>query len=192
MRILHKWIGYTNRAWLLEGCNLKRKKRIPRKRTVKKPLVVDNDHRSPILPAFTSVNISKMLSHFMTFRSAIRDLSSSIQRMEKMLDTTYQMFEIVHNVIKHRHQPIQSLLPPELESPHANEPKDDFPFMNRPSENESNSPPSFSQLFSQIDPNFFIQLLKSPMFQRLISQFLASPKNASLKVHHPIRRGKRG
>lgn len=133
-----------------------------------------------------------MLSHFMTFRSAIRDLSSSIQRMEKILDTTYQMFEIVQSVMKKRQQPIQSLLPPNPESQSPLEPNEDYPLINLPAENESPSAPSFSKLFSQIDPNLFIQILQSPMIQRLISQLFASPNHVSSKASHPIRKRKQG
>ena len=128
----------------------------------------------------------------MTFRSAIRDLSSSIQRMEKILDTTYQMFEIVQSVMKKRQQPIQSLLPPNPESQSPLEPNEDYPLINLPAENESPSAPSFSKLFSQIDPNLFIQILQSPMIQRLISQLFASPNHVSSKASHPIRKRKQG
>jgi len=171
---------------------LKRKKRIAKKRAIKKQPISENTHRSPIVPGFSSLNISKMLSHFVTFRSAIRDLSSSIQRMEKILDTTYQMFEIVQNVMNQRHHPpIQSLLPPDPESQHSFEAKEEFPLMKLPKEENESAPP-FSQLLRQIDPNIIIQILQSPIVQRFLSQFLAAPNKVSPKINQSIHKRKQG
>ena len=100
MQILIKCIGYRDNSLTRGGINLKRKKRFEEETNRKKTsLSLTMINHSPILPAFSSLNISKMLSHFMTFRSTIRDLSSSLQRMEKMLDSAYQMFEITQNII---------------------------------------------------------------------------------------------
>lgn len=171
-----------------EGFRLKRKKRLKKRRIVKKRPAPKKVNHPPILPAFSSQNISKMLSHFMTFHSAIRNLSSSLQRMEKMLDSTYQMFEIAQNMIGKRKQPSQSLLPSNPERNDPNEKKEDFPLINLPEENETpvNSP--FAHLFQQLDPRFLFQILQSPLVQRFISQFFAAPNKTVSRAKYPIRR----
>lgn len=122
----------------------------------------------------------------MTFRSTIRELSQSLQRMEKMLDSTYQMFEIAHNIMTKRNRP--SLLPEPEKSP-LHDKQDNVPIINLPDDKEGPIDSPFAHLFRQIDPRFLFQLLQSPFVQRFISQFLAAPnKTAATKVKYASKR----
>lgn len=144
------------------------------------------NHLVPILQPLSSPNISKMLSHFMTFRSTIRELSQSLQRMEKMLDSTYQMFEIAQNIMTRRNRP--PLLPEPDRNPPQNE-QENLPIIDLPDNNEGPIDSPFAHLFRQIDPRFLFQLLQSPFVQRFISQFFAAPnKTAAKKVKYVSKR----
>lgn len=135
----------------------------------------------PILSGLSSINIAKMLSHFMTFRSTIKDLSVSLQRMEKMLDSTYQMFEIAQTMMDHKSNPKQFPAPVRKKQPRQDPDQEEIPIINLPQDDSVPQSP-FSQLFRHFDPQLFMQILKSPMAQRLFSQLLAQPKNASARI----------
>lgn len=148
----------------------------PKKRNVKR----QSKPQLPILPGLSSLNIAKMLSHFMTFRSTIRDLSSSLQRMERMLDSTYQMFEIAqHIMVQKPNRRLPALPQPKSKTTYDHE---DAPIINLPSEDEDLPNPPFAELFKHFDPQLLMQILKSPMVQGMLSQFLTQPKSASARI----------
>lgn len=188
MHISITCIGYMDKSLTREGLYVKRKKHLKKRRSVRKHPVPKNIKHPPILPAFSSLNISKMLSQFMTFRSMIQDLSSSLQRMEKMLDSAYQMFEITQNFIGTRNQSRQSLLPTNPDRKPSSDNEEDLPMINLPPDQESPIQSPFAQLFRQIDPRFLFQLLQSPLVQRLISQFFTAPQKSASRIKLPTRR----
>ena len=47
----------------------------------------------------SSLNLANILGHFLTVRSVIKDLSTSLERLENILDSLYQMFEIAQTLM---------------------------------------------------------------------------------------------
>lgn len=162
------------------GIRLKRQKRSPQKRVHKKRLVQKETVHPPILPGLSSVNTAKMLSYFMTFRSTVKELSSSLKRMEKMLDSTYQMFEIAQQVMNQKNVkslPFSSMTPTPEQSPA--QPDEEIPVIELP---DNEPPPRLAEIFNRFDPRLLYDLLKSPIIQQLISQLFTQPQKTSYRT----------
>jgi len=54
------------------------------------------------IPPLSSINIAKILSGFLSFRSSVKDLRQSIQKIESMMDSAYQMFEVASKVMSQK------------------------------------------------------------------------------------------
>src|SRR5690606_40723671 len=88
---------------------------IPRKRKRKK--AAKSERLPAVGPApLSSLNLANILSHFLTVRSMIKELSTSLERLENILDSLYQMFEIAQTLMVQRRRtpgrPFLRLLPP--------------------------------------------------------------------------------
>ena len=72
---------------------------IPRKRKrrnkAKSPYKTPTVNTGPL----SSLNLANILGHFLTIRSVIKDLSTSLKRLENILDSLYQMFEIAQTLM---------------------------------------------------------------------------------------------
>lgn len=163
----------------MEEFALKKQKRYPQKRIHKKRPVQKETVHPPILPGLSSVNTAKMLSYFMTFRSTVKELSSSLRRMEKMLDSTYQMFEIAQHVMNQKKniQPLPFSSTPSTQSPVPK--NEEIPVIELPDDEES--PPPLAEVLSRFNPRLLYDLLKSPIVQQLISQLFAQPQKTSYR-----------
>src|SRR5690606_35520546 len=74
---------------------------IPRKRNRKK--AAKSERLPAVGPApLSSLTLTNSLSHFLTVRSKIKELSSSRKRLETILDSLSQMFEIAHTLMVQR------------------------------------------------------------------------------------------
>lgn len=136
--------------------------RIPSKRKRRKSTTPP--YRTPATNPnpLSSLNMANILSHFLTVRSAIKELSTSLQRLENILDSVYQMFEIAQTFMAQQQRapgrPPLRLIPPRT-------PK------NSPLEQEGVSPSGDSPL-GNIDIGQIMALLQSPLVQNLLSQWM--------------------
>ncbi|MFC7442141.1 hypothetical protein [Laceyella putida] len=161
----------------------KKKKSLRKKTNTKKAPTVSPEVKpdltpvAPHFPQLPSANIAKILSGFMTFRSTVKDLSQSIQRVENMMDNAYQMFEIATKVMSNMNQ--QGGFP---SLPGGNRPPstldEDIPVIKMPFDDEPTPGPFPGQMPSFNFGNIF-SLLQSPLFQRLISGFFRSSRPAA-------------
>jgi hypothetical protein len=52
-----------------------------------------------LLSQLSSINIAKILNGFMTFRSTIKELNTSLQKMENMMDSAYQILAMTSRMM---------------------------------------------------------------------------------------------
>jgi hypothetical protein len=160
----------------------KRTKKRPMKKRAAATPPTTQPIETPKLPPLSSRNIAQILSHFMTFRSTISDLSSSLQRIEKMLDSTYQIFEIAHLAIGQRGGPRR--LPGFFKRNNERQQEGQVPVINLPDEDTAPNA-SLAPLLQNFDPQLIMRILRSPLAQRLISQLFSQPQamTSSHKKH---------
>ncbi|GAA5345696.1 hypothetical protein CLV97_11775 [Planifilum fimeticola] len=137
-----------------------------RRKVTKSPYKAPASNSNPL----SSLNLANILSHFLTVRSVIKDLSTSLKRLENILDSLYQMFEIAQTFMAQKQRepgrPLLRLVPPRTQkkSPFGWG-EDDSPSGDSP----SNSPVPFP---GNIDINQIMALLQSPLVQNLLSQWM--------------------
>jgi hypothetical protein len=142
---------------------------LPVKRKRRKP--AKSPHRTPTNSTpLSSLNLANILSHFLTIRSAIKELSTSLKRLENILDSLYKMFEIAQTFLAQQQRspgrPLLRLVPPR--------PQKKSPFGWREDESQSGDSPSNppAPFPGNIDINQIMALLQSPLVQNLLSQWI--------------------
>lgn len=151
----------------------------------------------------SSINIAKILSSFLTFRSSVKELSQSIQKIEGMMDSAFQMFEMATRMFQQNRGNMFPPLPPgqrpfpslNARNQQNHRPFDFFedeeiPVIDLPEPRErfpsSRNTPSLSNInFQQI-----LSLISSPLIQRFISQMF-KPKSVPTISQGPSKK-KRG
>ncbi|SEN27629.1 hypothetical protein [Lihuaxuella thermophila] len=140
--------------------------------------------KHPILNQLSSLDLAKIMSGFMTFRSTVQDLSQTIQKLESMMNSTYQMVKIASQLmpmIRSRGFPLFPL----PRSNNQSEEIEDIPVIHLPFEDQvpkgsigsrgyPGGPPGSplpNMDFSQI-----LSILQSPIVQKLISNLVQSGK----------------
>ncbi|MCS1350970.1 hypothetical protein [Mechercharimyces sp. CAU 1602] len=124
--------------------------------------------QSPQLPttkdkSLSSFNLASLLGNFFTIRSTVQDLSSSLQRVEKMFDSTYQMFEFAQKYFNNQDgqstrtptEERNAYPQPDTHSDFENQPFPDFNQPRRPSKprRRPSSPPPYPYYEQQPESN---------------------------------------
>ncbi|TCS93409.1 hypothetical protein [Hazenella coriacea] len=167
----------------------------------------------PTLPfQLSSLNLAKILSGFMTFRSTVRDLSTSIQKVESMMDSAYRMFEVASQIMPQTRQSGRQQNHPFPTRPRFSNPsepgkpdEDDIPIIRLPMEERQAEPPfpfpnrphpmnrrgrpgggglSFASLLQNMDLNQIMGIVQSPFFQKMIANIL-QPKETAQTSNTP-------
>lgn len=158
----------------------RRRRRIPTRSTQAPRLI---QHPEPIVTPLSSQNLAKVLSHFMTFRSTIQDVSKSLAKLESILNTTYQMFEIFQRVNTLRKtnpsNPLLSLFTPKPPNPSS----PSSPFLPLPPHplNNNPTPKAPSSLFEQLDIKQIFSLLQSPLLQGMLKMLFQQQTSPTRK-----------
>lgn len=130
----------------------------------------------------TSSGLTKLITGFYTFRTTLKDFSESLQRMEKIMDNAYQMFEMATQFMN------QEQLPPgrpplRLVQPRRREEEEDdeevIPRLNLPllDGNPDSADPSSSHPFQNFDFTQLLKILQLPFVRQLMSDLMqAGPK----------------
>jgi hypothetical protein len=166
----------------------KKKKPQSHKKTAKKQtkpnttLVKPLEETMPplVFPQLSSASIARILSGFMKFRSTVKDLSQSIQRVENVMDHAYQMFEIATKMMAHAKQRGGfPALPGEKRPPSTLD--QDIPVINLPFDNDPPNGSPGQQTPFQLGN--ILSLLQSPLIQRFIASLFrpSQPTAASYK-----------
>lgn len=143
---------------------------IPRKRKrrnkAKSPYKTPTVNTGPL----SSLNLANILGHFLTIRSVIKDLSTSLKRLENILDSLYQMFEIAQTLMAQKQRtpgrPPLRLIPPRNTKKSFSGLREDE---SHSGDSSSNAPIPFP---GNIDINQIMALLQSPLVQNLLSQWM--------------------
>ncbi|PTX59892.1 hypothetical protein C8P63_11036 [Melghirimyces profundicolus] len=141
----------------------------------------------------SSIDLSKMINGFYTLRSTLKDLSSSLQRIEKIMDNAYQMFEIAnHFVGQGRAFPRRRFRPPlRLVKPNRHE-EEEIPRLNLPGpDEEAGQGGSLSTLLQNIDIPQMLKFLQSPFFRQMMTEFTQA-KTSGYEADERGRKRKQG
>jgi hypothetical protein len=149
-----------------------------------------------------SLNIAKVLSGFLTFRSTLKSLSASLQRMESIMDNVYQMMESFGHALPflpHRGGPGPfPLLPPgtgpgggmrqggnsseRTQSPGGQ--GEDFPIIRLPHENrfqppqgQQQTPPPPMPNLPPLDLSQLMSIMQSPLVQQFLAGLFQNRRN---------------
>ncbi|WP_044640251.1 hypothetical protein [Risungbinella massiliensis] len=154
-----------------------------------------------LLSNLKTLDMAKILNGFLTFRTTLKTLSSSIQQMETIMDSTFQFFDLAQGFFPKKNRPslgtppranrerprersndarlIEDIEVPDLQLPFASN--------NRRLAKNSQSGPgndsgefSFANMLQNIDIQQVMSMLQNPMIQRMLSQmFQAKPASTS-------------
>ena len=156
--------------------------KIKKKRSAKKQVKQAKDSatiQNASLPNLSSINISKVLSNFMTFRTFLKNVNNNLSRLENFMDSSYQMFNIAQNIIAQNKKkpggPFAFLFKkqeeeeknPKKKSLTEDDENNDLPILNLPEE----QPKRFRPL-RNIDLNEVFKLMQSPLFQKMVSRLI--------------------
>lgn len=146
------------------------------------------------LPKLSTSQIVKILDHFVTVRSTVKNVSASIQRIENFIDSTYQLMDIANYFIGNTKEKGVTIPPPpknqeeEIKKSKLPFKDEEIPVIDLPKDKEA--APSVGQILSKIDPKLLLSLLGSPVIKRFLTQFRGNdehPAIASLddEDHYP-------
>ncbi|GGA38847.1 hypothetical protein GCM10007416_09770 [Kroppenstedtia guangzhouensis] len=128
-----------------------------------------------------SNGLTKLITGFYTFRTTLKEFSESLQRMEKIMDNAYQMFEMATQFMNQK-QSIPGRPPLRLVQPRREEEEEDeevIPRLNLPSldGNPDSDTPSSSPPFQNFDFTQLLKILQLPFVRRLMSDLMqAGPR----------------
>lgn len=147
--------------------NVTPKRRRPRQQ--KRPLPKETK------PDLSAPGLTKMISGFYTFHSTLKNLSESLQRMEKIMDNAYQMFEMASTFVEQKppspRRPPLRLVQPERGKEEEEEeiPRLNLPYLDgRPDHGNPSQPNPFQNFdFTQL-----LKILQLPFVRQLLSDFM--------------------
>lgn len=116
----------------------------------------------------SSLNLASIISGFANVRSTLQDLSQSIQRIERIMDSAYQMFAVTQHYMANRSGLRRSpFLFGQPRGFRERPPSLPFPGGNR----DAPAPPSPLGLLGNLDLRQLWNLLQSPMLQSILRSF---------------------
>jgi hypothetical protein len=136
---------------------------------------------SPTLPTtpsnLSSANIAKILSGFMTFRATLKDLSYSLERMQSLMDSVYQVVGVASNFMTRSRQRRLGIPPNPFQPfprPRRTE-QEEIPRIQLPLEQQGEGASSSTNSpLKNFDFGQLWNIIQSPLFQNLFSSFLQS------------------
>jgi hypothetical protein len=136
------------------------------------------------LPKLSATQIVKILDHFVTVRSTVKNVSASIQRIENFIDSTYQLMDIANYFIGNTKEKGVTIPPPPKNKEEVVQKSklpfkdEEIPVIDLPKDQES--APSIGQMLSKIDPKLLLSLLGSPAIKRLLTQFRGNDEHPAI------------
>ncbi|MFD1427777.1 hypothetical protein JOD24_002868 [Kroppenstedtia sanguinis] len=125
-----------------------------------------------------SDSLSKWINGFYTFRTTLKDFSESLQRMEKIMDNAYQMFEMATQFANQK-QPHRGRPPLRLVQPRRQEEdEEEIPRLNLPPpDGDTDSVDTSSHPFQNFDFTQLLKILQLPFVRQLMSDLIqAGPR----------------
>lgn len=134
-----------------------------------------SNRQDSLLQSLSSIDLVSILNSFYTVRSTVKDLRVSLEKLDSVLDSAYQMFEIAQGFINRessrpRRPPLRLLPSPGNRSSQAYRRRESPGQTERPSEDVQSDNP-LAGIFENIDMEQIISLMQSPLVQGLLKQF---------------------
>lgn len=151
---------------------------------------VTSRKKEPTPQKLSTPSLSTIISGFFSMRSTIKDLSDSLQRMEKIMDNTYRMFELATSLWGQRSgnrgrfpRPPLRLIRPNPGPHFSPEREEEIPQLNLPPEDGKNDGnPSLARLFDNIDMSQILKVMQSPLVQQMLNSMIqGKPTNHKVK-----------
>ncbi|SDZ10481.1 hypothetical protein [Thermoactinomyces sp. DSM 45892] len=142
----------------------------------------------------SSISLAQMLSGFLTCRSTVQDLSTSLTKVASIMDNTYQFFNLAQQYVGKKKGSVQNqknLFPnPEQASDPGDILLDDeIPVINLPKNMNTTPNPLIGKLLKRMDLNQIMSFMQSPFVQKLMSSFLSRGVTAQTSdMHHQPKR----
>jgi hypothetical protein len=127
----------------------------------------------------------------MTFRSTVKDLSQSLQRMESFMDSAYRVFEMASSMMgksgKRGSTNPFGLLPPVPNTKKVDE--EEIPVIRLPFERQGEPSLPLAPLLRNLNFNQLWSIIQSPLFRNLISSLLKSKQTATTSSQSKRKQG---
>lgn len=141
---------------------------------------VTSRKKEPTPKKLSTPSLSTIISGFFSMRNTIKDLSDSLQRMEKIMDNTYRMFELATSLWGQRPgtrgrlpRPPLRLIKPNPGPHFSPEREDEIPRLNLPPEDGKNDGnPSLARLLDNIDMSQILKVMQSPLVQQMLNSMM--------------------
>ncbi|TCP69837.1 hypothetical protein [Baia soyae] len=173
-----------------------RPKRRVRKPTEARSTLPANPPVQEAKSPLSSISLAQMLSGFLTCRSTVQDLSTSLTKVASIMDNTYQFFNLAQQYVGKKKGSVQNqqknLFPlPEQASDPGDLLDDEIPVINLPKNMSTTGNPIIGKLLKRMDLNQIMSLMQSPFVQKLMSGFLSrgtTAQTSDLNRHQKQRR----
>ncbi|PTM58669.1 hypothetical protein [Desmospora activa] len=141
------------------------------------------------------IDLSSVINGFFTFRTTVKDLSLSLQRLENIMDNAFRMFEMATGWMGQRRpgrRPPLRLIRPRQELdediPRLDLPLDDSPGMGR---RQTGGNP-LAKMMENVDMTQLFKLMQSPIVQQLLKGMMqARTSDAQTRQHKPKPRARK-
>lgn len=162
------------------------------KKRVKKTALTETNTSLPSPPVqnaktpLSSISLAQMLSGFLTFRSTVKDLSTSLQKMESIMDNTYQFFHLAQqfmgkkSIFQNQRRPLFPFPknPGNSNSTDLSLPNEEIPVIHLPNNMGNITNPLLGRLLQNLDLNQIMSLMQSPFIQKMISNLFSRGNTA--------------
>lgn len=149
-----------------------------RPRQTRKPRPRQKQSRAKPVPRQSKKNSSKLdlttlINGFFTFRTTVKDLSLSLQRLENIMDNAFKVFDIANNWVGQqrspwRRPPLRLVRPrqePDEDIPRLDLPPDGPPGMGGGQQSGGNP---LGKLMENVDMGQLFRLMQSPVVQNIL------------------------
>lgn len=170
------------------------------RKRVKKTGLTETQTSLPSAPVQTaktplsSISLAQMISGFLTFRSTVKDLSTSLQKMESIMDNTYQFFHLAQqfmgkkSLFQNQRRPLFPLPKNPGNSNSSDLTDEEIPVINLPKNIGNIGNPLLGRLLQNMDLNQIMSLMQSPLIQKMISSFFSRGNTAQTSRMHNDRK----
>lgn len=137
-----------------------------------------------LIPSLNSINLVSILNTFYTIRSTVKDLRVTLEKLDRAMDSAYQMFEIAQGFIGNDRSrsggrsPLRLLPSPNRMSNPPNR-TNDMP-QSAPDNNNQEDNNPLAGLLQNIDIEQIFAMMQSPIVQNLLKQLAQGESSEAL------------
>lgn len=164
--------------------NTRRKNRNSRSKVQSQP--------DSLIPSLNSLNLVRILNSFYTIRSTVKDLRVTLEKLDRAMDSAYQMFEIAQGFIgtersrSGRRTPLRLLPSPNRTSNQPSE-RNGMPQTSPDNDEQADNNP-LAGLLQNIDIEQIFTIMQSPIVQSILKQ-LAQGESSEAATNQRAKEG---